>query len=57
MPKTVHDALEYLNADEALKSALPIGLVDDYIVMKAAEQKMLDEMPEADRRVWLIERY
>lgn len=33
------------------------GLVHHYTTMKKAEQEMLDEMPEKERRVWLIKRY
>ncbi|KAK4998348.1 hypothetical protein LTR28_013706, partial [Elasticomyces elasticus] len=57
MPTDLETALKALEADEALRNELGSGLVNDYIVMKRAEQKMLEDMPEDRRRVWLIERY
>lgn len=63
MPADIGSALEALEKDSdlkeilALKEVLAEGLVSDYVAMKKAEQKMLADMPEQERRVWLIERY
>ncbi|KAF2702631.1 developmental protein-like protein fluG [Pleomassaria siparia CBS 279.74] len=57
MPSSVEEALERLGKDEELTEVLAEGLVSDYLAMKQSEQKMLGNMSEAERRVWLIERY
>jgi glutamine synthetase len=57
MPRSLEDALESLRADGEFKEILAEGLVYDFLAMKGAEIKMLGEMEEAKRRVWLIERY
>ena len=46
-----------LERDVQLKTKIGKNLVDDYIVMKRAEQKKLIEMGESNSRKWLIERY
>ncbi|MBE7182394.1 MAG: hypothetical protein INR71_14520 [Terriglobus roseus] len=57
MPRTLDEALTALQGDEELAKRLPAGLAEDYLAMKRAEQEMLGKMGEAERRVWLIERY
>ena len=57
LPTTLQQALQALKDDADLSNALAPGLVHHYLSMKEAEQEMLDAMPEAERRVWLIERY
>jgi len=57
MPGRLEEAVEALKGDGALREVLDQEMVSDYLVMKDAEQKMLGEMDEAERRVFLIERY
>ena len=57
MPADIGSALEALEKDSDLKEILAEGLVSDFVAMKKAEQKMLADMPEQERRIWLIERY
>jgi len=57
MPASVGEALEALKEDAELKEILAEGLVHDFVVMKECELKMLGEMDDAERRMWLIERY
>ena len=57
MPKSFDEAYSALNANGELKEALGSELVRNYLTMKDYEQEMLDRMGEAERRMWLIERY
>ena len=57
LPANLGEAMVALKSDGELNEALAQGLVHDYLVMKESEQKMLVGMGEAERRVWLIERY
>jgi glutamine synthetase len=57
LPKSLSEAVNALEADGELKEALADGLVRDYLLMKRSEQEMLGRMGEAERRVWLMERY
>jgi glutamine synthetase len=57
MPTSINEALATLRADGELTEAMAHGLVRNFITMKESEQRMLERMPEAERRVWLIERY
>ena len=57
MPADIGSALEALEKDSDLKEIIAEGLVSDFVAMKKVEQKMLADMPEQERRVWLIERY
>ena len=57
MPANISSALEALEKDSDLKEILAEGFVSDFVAMKKVEQKMLADMPEQERRVWLIERY
>jgi glutamine synthetase len=57
MPSSIEEALDALRADSELNEAMAHGLVRHFVVMKESEQRMLERMPEAERRAWLIERY
>jgi glutamine synthetase len=57
MPARLGEAVEGLKSDGVLIEALGHEVVGNWIVMKDSEQKMLGKMGEAERRVWLIERY
>ncbi len=68
MPKSLDDSLAALEKDATLKEALAEGLVELYVTIKRAEQKMLGELfseekglsrekKEERRRAWFIERY
>ena len=57
IPANIEKAAEALDEDQELKSVLGNQLVDDYVVMKRTEQKMLGDMPEDERYRWLVERY
>lgn len=57
MPRSLEESLVALEDDGELKEILAAGLVQDYLDMKYAEQKMLMGMEEPERHVWLVERY
>lgn len=57
MPSSFDEAMQALKADGELQEALANGMVKDFLLMKECEQKMLGDMPDAERRIWLIERY
>ncbi|KAF2685609.1 developmental protein-like protein fluG [Lentithecium fluviatile CBS 122367] len=57
MPASLEEATMALRVDGELNEALAQGLVNDFLLMKESEQRMLGEMGEAERRSWLIERY
>ncbi|KAF2738308.1 developmental protein-like protein fluG [Polyplosphaeria fusca] len=57
MPSSIEGALGALERDQPLREALAEGLVQDFVLMKRSEQDMLGKMGEAERRIWLIERY
>jgi glutamine synthetase len=57
MPASLVEAMEALKVDGALREILNSEVVDGYAVMKDAEQRMLGEMGEEERRVWIMERY
>lgn len=57
MPGSLEEAVEALKGDGALREVLEQEVVSGYLVMKEAEQRMLGGMGEAERRVFLIERY
>ncbi|KAJ4348190.1 uncharacterized protein N0V89_009562 [Didymosphaeria variabile] len=57
LPANFGEAIRALETDGELKEALAQGFVSDYLTMKESEQKMLSEMTDQERRVWLIERY
>lgn len=57
LPASFEEALDALKRDGQLGEALDQNMVRDYIVMKESEQRMLADMGDAERRVFLIERY
>ncbi|WEW57467.1 hypothetical protein PRK78_002934 [Emydomyces testavorans] len=57
MPNSLDQALAALEADAELENVLGKWWVDRYVGVRRGEQKMLNEMSEEARRVWLIERY
>lgn len=57
LPRTIEESLSALEEDAVLEKVLSPGITKDFVAMKREEQKMLDQMPEDARRVWLIERY
>ena len=56
-PKSIGEALGYLEADEQLRHVLSPPAVDTYLRVKRAESDMLQKMEPKKRRDWLIERY
>lgn len=56
-PKSIGEALGYLEADEQLRHVLSQPAVDTYLRVKRAESEMLQKMEPKKRRDWLIERY
>lgn len=57
LPRTIEEATEAARADTELEAAMPAGMLHHYLVMKQAEQAMLNQMDDEQRRVWLMERY
>lgn len=57
LPTSIEDAVEALEMDAEVAGAMSEGMVKHYLTMKKAEQNMLNEMLEHERRIWLIERY
>lgn len=57
LPGSIGEAMKALEADSSLKEALTEDLVKNFLIMKKAEQEMLDKMSDEERRIWLIERY
>ena len=56
-PKSISEALSYLEADEQLRHILSETVVNTYLTVKRAESEMLQKMEADKRRNWLIERY
>ena len=57
LPNKLELSLDALRNDEELAEVFGHGLIEDYIAVKEAEMKMLDDMDEHRRKVWLISRY
>lgn len=57
LPTSLWQSMQALQTDDALRHAVGEHVVDHYLAMKKAEQEMFDQMFEADRHVWLMERY
>jgi glutamine synthetase len=57
MPGSLGEAMEALKVDGGLREVLSREVVDGYAVVKDGEQRMLGEMGEEERRVWVMERY
>ena len=56
-PKGIEEALEYLKEDEWMRGVLGEDIMRVYGDIKEAENDMLEDMEEDERRNWLIERY
>ena len=57
LPTSLDECIEAAEKDEELENAMGHGILRHYLGMKKAEQEMLSQMSEGQRRVWLIERY
>ncbi|KAK5173189.1 uncharacterized protein LTR77_003311 [Saxophila tyrrhenica] len=57
LPTTIAEAVEAAENDSELERAMPDGMLKHFLAMKKDEQKMLNEMDDGARRVWLMERY
>jgi glutamine synthetase len=57
LPKSMQEAVTALRADGPLNEALDQAFLKAYLYMKGEEAKMLGDMSEAERRVFLVERY
>ena len=57
LPTSIQSAVAAAAVDGQLEQALSPGILKHYISMKQAEQDMLNEMPDKNRRIWLMERY
>ncbi|KAF2758280.1 developmental protein-like protein fluG [Pseudovirgaria hyperparasitica] len=57
MPVDIREAHRALEDDTDLREALPAPFTADYLAMKKVELKLLADMTEENRRVWMIERY
>ncbi|KAJ6114906.1 hypothetical protein N7486_000684 [Penicillium sp. IBT 16267x] len=57
IPKTLNESLVALENDKALQNLLGPGFVRNYTLVKRAESASLSAMSEAERRLWIIERY
>ncbi|KAE9977063.1 hypothetical protein EG327_007874 [Venturia inaequalis] len=57
LPRSIGEAMNALESDSSLKEALAEDLVKNFLIMKEAEQEMLDKMGDEERRIWLVERY
>lgn len=56
-PKSISEALHYLETDQQLRQILSKPVVDTYLATKRGESEMLQKMEAEKRRNWLIERY
>jgi glutamine synthetase len=57
LPKSMREAVNALREDAPLNEALDQKFVRAYLGMKGEEAKMLGDMGEGERRVFLVERY
>ena len=57
MPTSLEQSLLQLEKDEMLRRSLDCRLIDDYVIMKRAEKRMIDEKDAKEQHAWLIERY
>lgn len=57
MPRSLKESLRELKMNIKLHGLMGDELITNWIAVKEAEQQMLEEMSESDRRIWLIERY
>ena len=56
LPKSIEEALKCLEEDTYMSRILGPA-VENYVTVKRAECKLLQEMDPAKRRDWLIDRY
>lgn len=56
-PKSIGEALQYLDEDEQVRRTLGQPAVDTYLVVKRTESEFLRRMDPEKRRNWIIERY
>ena len=56
-PKSISEALSYLEADEQLRHIVSEAAVGTYLTVKRSESEMLQKMEAGKRKNWLIERY
>ena len=57
LPTSIQESVQAAEKDSELEQALTPGVLKHYITMKIAEQVMLSEMSEEQRKTWLMERY
>ena len=57
LPRSLDEALNAFEDDSELQDLLGHELAGNWLAVERATQEMLNEMPEAERRVWLMERY
>lgn len=57
LPASIDKALEAAEKEVALEGIMSKSILKHYLAMKKEEQKMLGEMDEGERRIWLMERY
>jgi glutamine synthetase len=57
LPRSMQEAVTSLRADVPLNEALDPAFLKTYLYMKGEEAKMLGDMGEGERRVFLVERY
>lgn len=57
IPKSLDESLVALENDNALQYLLGPGFVRNYTLVKRAESASLSAMSEAERRLWVVERY
>ena len=57
MPRDLEEALTAFEADEELQDLMGQELASTWLAVKRAEQEMLNEMDEKERRIWLMELY
>ncbi|PPJ57641.1 hypothetical protein CBER1_00243 [Cercospora berteroae] len=57
VPKSIEQALAAMEADAELQSLLGREIAVNWLAVEKATVEMLAEMPEAQRRTWLMERY
>lgn len=57
IPKSLDESLVALENNKALQNLLGPGFVRNYTLVKRAESASLSAMTEAERRLWIVERY
>lgn len=57
LPKSLDQSMAALSENEGLQSVLGRDLVQNYLSVKSAESKRLQDMADEERRLWLLERY